>query len=103
MKKLLERFGKLAVSAFFLMAIGVVVFLLTLPLYTYFGIDTDIIGLFIFTTGLSIFFISFIRRKNLRGFKLGVTLALAIVFSLPALSLIGSVFYFLLTGKGLGS
>jgi hypothetical protein len=44
MKKLIQRFGKLTVSSFIIMGIGVVTFLLTPILYPRYGIDTDLPG-----------------------------------------------------------
>jgi hypothetical protein len=85
------------------MAIGIVVFLLTIPLYANFGIDTDIIGLIIFTIGLVIFIIGIIRRKKLHGWKLIVLGILTAVLLLPTLSFIITLIYYLITGKELGS
>ena len=102
MKRLIERFGKLITASFFVMAAGIVVFLLTIPLYANFGIDTDIIGLVIFTIGLAICCIGVIRRKKLHGWQLAVLAILTAVLLLPILSLIVSLIYFLITGKELG-
>jgi hypothetical protein len=85
------------------MAIGIVVFLLTIPLYANFGIDTDIIGLIIFTIGLAIFIIGIIRRKKLHGWKLIVLGILTAVLLLPTLSFIITLIYYLIIGKELGS
>jgi hypothetical protein len=85
------------------MAIGIVVFLLTIPLYANFGIDTDIIGLIIFTIGLAIFIIGIIRRKKLHGWKLIVLGILTAVLLLPTLLFIITLIYYLITGKELGS
>ena len=103
MNRLVERFGKLTTASFVIMAIGIVVFLLTIPLYANFGIDTDIIGLIIFTIGLAIFIIGIIRRKKLHGWKLIVLGILAAVLLLPILSFIITLIYYLITGKELGS
>jgi hypothetical protein len=103
MKRLVERFGKLTTASFVIMAIGIVVFLLTIPLYANFGIDTDIIGLIIFTIGLAIFIIGIIRRKKLHGWKLIVLGILTAVLLLPTLSFIITLIYYLITGKELGS
>ena len=103
MKRLVEKFGKQISTSFFIMAIGIVVFLLTIPLYTYFEIDTDIIGLFIFTIGLAICIIGIIRRKKLHGWKLVVLAILVVVSLLPILSFVVSLIYYLITGKELGS
>lgn len=102
MKRLIERFGKLITASFLVMAAGIVVFLLGFPLYTYFEIDTDIIGLVIFTVGLAICIIGIIRRKKLHGWQLAVLAILTAVLLLPILSLIVSLIYFLITGKELG-
>jgi len=103
MNRLLERFGKLTTASFVIMAIGIVVFLLTIPLYANFGIDTDIIGLTIFTVGLAICIIGIIRRKKLRGWRLMVLSILTAVLLLPILLLIVTTIYYLVTGKPLGS
>ena len=103
MKRLVERFGKLITASFFVMAIGIVVFLLTIPLYANFGIDTDIFGLAIFTVGLAICIVGIIRRRKLHGWKLVVLAILTAVLLLPILSLIVTTIYYLITGKPLGS
>jgi hypothetical protein len=103
MKKLVERFGKLITASFFVMAIGIVLFLLTPLFYGYWGLDTDLIGLIILTTGLAICIIGIILRKKLRGWKLAILAVLATLMCLPLLSLIGSSVYFLITGKPLGN
>ena len=103
MKKMIKKFGKLTVASFFVMGIGIVLFLLTPLLYGNFGIDTDLIGLIIFTTGLAICIIGIIRRKKLRGWKLVVLAILAAVLLLPWIPLIVSLVYYSITGKELGS
>jgi hypothetical protein len=102
MKKLVERFGKLVTASFFVMVIGIIVFLLTIPLYSHFGIDTDIIGLIIFTVGLAICLIGIIRRKKLQGWVLAVLTIVTILLCLPVLSLIVTLVIFLITGKPVG-
>jgi O-antigen/teichoic acid export membrane protein len=103
MNRLVERFGKLTAASLIVMAIGIVLFVLTIPLYAKFGIDTDIIGLIIFTIGLAICVIGIIRRRKLHGWKLIVLEILAAILLLPTLSLIVSLIYYLITGKELGS
>jgi hypothetical protein len=103
MKRLVDRFGKLITASFFVMAIGIVVFLLTIPLYANFGIDTDIIGLTIFTVGLAICIIGIIHRKKLHGWKLVILAIITAVLLLPILSLIVTTIYYLITGKPMGS
>ena len=102
-KRLVERFGKTITASFVIMAIGILVFLLTIPLYANFGIDTDIIGLTIFTVGLAMCIIGIIRRKKMHGWKLVVLAILAALLLLPILPLIVSLIYYLITGKPLGS
>jgi len=103
MNRLVGRFGKLIAASFFVMVTGIVVFLLGFPLYVYFEIDTDIIGLIILTVGLAICIIGIIRRKKLHGWKLIVLTILATVLLLPVFSLLVSLIYYLITGKALGS
>jgi hypothetical protein len=102
MKRLVERFGKLITASFFLMVIGIIVFLLTIPLYSNFGIDTDIIGLIIFTTGLAICIIGIIRRTKPQGWKLVILLIAAGALLLPLFPLFISLIYYLITGEPLG-
>jgi hypothetical protein len=103
MNRLIKRFGTLITASFIVMAIGIIVFLLTIPLYANFGIDTDIFGLIIFTIGLALCITGIIHRNKLRGWKLIVLSIIAAVLFLPALSAIVSLVYFLISGKELGS
>ena len=102
MKRLIEKFGRLTTASFFVIALGIILFLLTPLLYGNYGIDTDLIGLIIFTTGLAICIIGIIRRKKLHGWKLVVLAVLAAVLLLPWIPLIVSTIYFMITGKPLG-
>lgn len=99
---MVKRFGKLITAAFIIIGIGIVTFLLVIPLYGYFGIDTDIIGLTIITIGLVVLLLGIIHRKKLRGLKLWVLVILAALLSIPTLMLIVSLIYYLITGKPLG-
>jgi hypothetical protein len=99
---MVKRFGRLLTASFIIMGIGIVTFLLVIPLYHYFAIDTDIIGLLIFDIGVVLCIIGIIRWKKLRGFKLAVMVALASVLSLPLLMTLVSLIYYLVTGKPLG-
>jgi hypothetical protein len=103
MRKMINRFGKLITASFFIMGVGVIVFILSFPLYIYYDIDTDIIGFLIVLLGLVVFIIGIIRRKKLSGVKLALLIALASILSLPILSLVASLIYYLITGKELGS
>jgi len=99
MKRLVKRFGILIVASFFVMAIGIILFLLTPLFYGQWGIDTDIIGLIIVTTGLAILLLGIILKNKLRGWKLVVLAILAAIMCLPLLSLIVTSIYSLITGK----
>ena len=103
MRRLIERFGKLITASFFVMALGILLFVLTPLFYGKWGIDTDLVGLLIFTVGLAICIIGIIRKKKLHGLKLIVLAVLAAVLLLPLLPLIASLVYYLITGKSLGS
>ena len=85
------------------MAVGIVVFLMTIPLYANYGIDTDIFGLIIFTIGLAVCVIGIIRRNKPHGWKLIVLAIITAILFLPALSVIVSLIYFLITGKEVGN
>jgi hypothetical protein len=99
MNSLTGRFGKLITASFFVMGLGILLFLLTPLLYGLWGIDTDLLGLIILTTGLSILLIGIIRRKQLHGWKSVILSILAGIFLLPLVSLIISTIYYLITGK----
>ena len=96
------RFGRLITASFIVMAIGVVTFLLAIPLYGFFGIDTDVIGILILDIGLVICIIGIIRRYKPQGFKLVALAILASVVGIPVLSLVVSLICYLITGKPLG-
>ena len=103
MNKMIKRFGKLITASFFIIGIGVIVFILSLPLYIYYDIDTDILGFSIILIGLVIFIIGLIRRRKFSRVKLALLITLASVLSIPILSLIASLIYYLITGKELGN
>jgi hypothetical protein len=103
MRKMIKRFGKLITASFFIMGIGVIVFILSFPLYICYDIDTDILGFSIVLIGLVIFIIGLIRRKKLSRVKLALLITLASVLSIPILSGVASLVYYLITGKELGN
>ena len=103
MRKMIKRFGKLITASFIVMGIGIIVFILSFPLYIYYDIDTDIIGFSIVLIGLVIFIVGLIRRKKPSGIKLALLIALASILSIPILSGIASLIYYFITGKPLGS
>jgi len=99
MKRFLERFGKLITASFFVMAIGIILFLFTPLFYGQWGLDTDIIGLIILTTGLAILLLGIILKNKLRGWKLVIIAILVVIMCLPLLALIVTSIYSLITGK----
>jgi hypothetical protein len=103
MNKMIKRFGKLITASFIVIGIGIIVFILSLPLYIYYDIDTDILGFSIILIGLVIFIIGLIRRKKLSRVKLALLITLASVLSIPILSGVASLVYYLITGKELGN
>jgi hypothetical protein len=103
MNKMIKRFGKLITASFIVIGIGIIVFILSLPLYIYYDIDTDILGFSIILIGLVIFIIGLIRRKKLSRVKLALLITLASVLSIPILSGVASLIYYLITGKELGN
>ncbi len=98
----INRFGKLIVVSFFLMGIGVIAFLLTPLLYGLWGIDSDLPGVLIVDIGLVLFIVGWIRNKKPGRVKLVALIVLASILSLPILSLIVSLIYYLITRKPLG-
>ena len=103
MKKMVNRFGKLMTASFFVMGIGLLLFLLTPLFYGKWGIDSDLPGVLIVCIGLVMCIIGIIRRKKLHGWKLVVLAILAAVLSIPIFMLIVTTVIFLITGKPLGS
>ncbi len=99
MKRLVEKFGKLITASFFVMAIGIILFLLTPLFYGQWGIDTDLIGLTILTTGVAILLIGIIRRNKLHGWKFIILAILAGIMSIPIIMLIVTSIIYLITGK----
>ena len=63
MKRLVTKFGKYNVATFAIMGVGLITFLLTPLLLWLFEIDSDIIGLLIFLTGLAMWIVGLIVRK----------------------------------------
>jgi hypothetical protein len=101
-KKLIKKVGKLITASIIVIAIGIVLILLGAPLYIYFKIDTDIIGLIFFTTGTAICCIGIIRRYHLQGWLRFLLGFLAAILFLPLIPLIVSTIYYLITGKPMG-
>jgi len=98
----IKKFGKLIVASFFLMGIGVIAFLLTPLLYGLWGIDSDLPGLLIVIVGLVLFIVGWIRNKKPGKVARIALIVVASVLSLPILSLIVSLIYYLITRKPLG-
>ncbi len=99
MKKLINKFGKLIVASFIVMAVGVIAFLLVIPLYGFFRIDTDVLGILIIDAGIVMFIVGIIRRIKMRRFWMVILSVLAFILSLPVLFLLVGVIYYLITGK----
>jgi predicted Na+-dependent transporter len=102
-KRIVARFGKLITASFFVMGIGIILFLLTIPLYANINTDTDILGLVVFAVGLALLIFGVIIRKKLRGWKLVILIVVAAFLLMPLLPLIVSLIYYLITGQPLGS
>ncbi len=103
MKRLVGKFGKLITASFFVMGIGIILFLLTPLFYGQWGIDTDLIGLTILTTGVAVLLIGIIRRNKLHGWKFIILAILAGIMSIPIIMLIATSIIYLITGKPVGS
>ncbi len=103
MKKLLARFGKLIVISFFIMALGLILFLLTPLLYSQFNLDTDIVGVIIFFGGLALWILGIIRRSKPQGWKLVLLIVLLVLLCQPLLMLLFTSVYYLITGHAVGS
>jgi uncharacterized membrane protein YidH (DUF202 family) len=92
MKKMIRKFGKLITTSFIIMGVGLVTFLST-PIWLQFGMDTDLLGLFIILIGLDIYVIGLIRRKNLGRVKLVALITLGSVLSIAILTcVVGFIF-----------
>jgi hypothetical protein len=102
MKKLTERYGTLIIISFFIMAIGLILFLLTPLLYTRWGFDSDIPGAVLFCAGVALCTMGIIRRKKPQGWRLVILVALVVLFLLPIVQLAVSTIYFLITRKPVG-
>ena len=99
MNKLSARFGKIITASFFVMGIGLILLILVIPLYHFFNIDTDVIGLIILTAGLALLIVGIIRRKKPKGLILAILITLAVLLCIPLLSLIVSGIYVLISGN----
>jgi drug/metabolite transporter (DMT)-like permease len=107
MNKLIDRFGKLITASFFVMGIGVLLFLLTPLLYTRSNFDSDLPGVLLAIIGLFIFTIGYIRREkftkeNPAKLKIDLLIIVAVILGVPILFVIGSLIYFFIAGKPLG-
>ena len=63
MKRLVKKFGKYNVTAFIIMGVGVILFLLTPLLLWLFDFDSDIFGLLVFIIGFITWLVGFTIRK----------------------------------------
>ena len=92
MGKMIKKFGKLITASFIVMGVGLVTFLST-PIWLQFGIDTDIPGFLVILTGLVIFIIGLIRRKNLGRVKLVALITLCSVLSIAILTFVVALIF----------
>jgi hypothetical protein len=101
-RRMVAKFGRLITASFFVMAVGIILFLLTIPFYANFNAETELVGLVIFAVGLAFFIFGVIFMKKLRGWKLVVLAIVAALLLMPLLPLRVSLIYFLITGQPLG-
>jgi len=101
-EKGINKFGKLGVASFFVMGIGILAFLLTPLFYGLWGIDTDLPGLLIVIIGIILFIVGWILNRKPRKGVLIALIVVASLLSLPIVSLIVSVIYYLITRQPLG-
>ena len=107
MNKLINRFGKLITASFFVMGVGVLLFLLTPLLYTRFNFDSDLPGAILAIIGLFIFTVGYIRREKLTKekpstVKTNLLIAVAVILGVPILFLIVNMLYFFITKRTIG-
>ncbi len=67
MKWMIKKFGKYNSTAFVIMGVGVILFLVTPLLLWLFNFDSDIIGAFVFILGLLMWVIGLVFRRNKRN------------------------------------
>src|SRR4030042_3044412 len=102
MMKKIKKLGKLKITSFIIMGIGLVIFLLT-PLFLFlWEMDTDIIGIIILFLGIVIYIAGVLRGKKLDRVKRILLIILASLLSIPILILILQLIYFLITGTNIG-
>jgi len=107
MNKLINRFGKLITASFFVMGVGVLLFLFTPLLYTRYNFDSDLPGAMIAIIGLFIFTIGYIRREKTTKdkpnvVKIDLLIAVSVILGIPILFLIVNLLFFFITGRALG-
>jgi len=101
-QKGVNKFGKLIVASFFLMGIGLILFLLTPLLLTLWNFDSDIPGMLNVFLGLVLFIVGWIiNRKPRKAVKIALIVA-ASLLSIPLLMFIVTTIIYLITGQPLG-
>jgi len=101
-EKGINKFGKLIIASFFIMGIGLLLFLLTPLFYGVWGIDTDIPGVLLVFLGLVLFIVGWIiNRKPRKAIKI-LLIVIASLLSLPILMLVVTTIIFLITGEPVG-
>ena len=92
---MIKEFRKLKMASFIVMGVGLVTFL-SAPIWLQFGIDTDILGFFVFLIGLLIYIIynlKLIYSKNLGRLQLLARITLVSVLSFVILMfVVGLIF-----------
>ena len=101
-EKGVNKFGKLVIASFFIMGIGLLLFLLT-PLFLWlWDMDTDVVGMLIVFLGLVLFIVGWIiNRKPSKVIKI-LLIVIASFLSLPLLIFIVTTIIYLITGQPLG-
>lgn len=103
LNRLVGKYGKLIVVSCAVMLIGIIVFLISIPLFIFTGIDLDVIGFFTFVIALAFFIIGIVKKQKLKGWRLIVlTVIAAMLLLTTAVPLLKSTVQYLLTRKPLG-
>ena len=103
MKRMIKKFGKLITASFIVMGVGIVTFPLVIPMYKFFGMDTDWFSVFIFLAGVIICLVGLIRRKSFNRIILIALLVLVSIICMPILFGVVAGIVYLITGKPLGN
>jgi hypothetical protein len=101
-EKGVNKFGKLIVASFFLMGIGLLLFLFT-PLFLWlWDMDTDIVGMLVVIVGVILFIVGWIINRKPRKVTKIFLIVIASLLSIPLLMFIVTTVIYLITGEPLG-